>query len=215
MSFFRYMLFSAIVALPAFGQTAQPISTPGLYKQPEALVRSLYRQVVARHPIGIPEGAEMKIFAPFMSSALLHRIETAKACEADWERRNPPPTDVVNPPPVLKPPFGRLESGLFSGPNEEALPRAFSIEKTESEKDGSLRVFVNLRRGKPSEKPWVWHVVAIVVRENNRFLVDDVINLRNDDAGLDADYRLSETLSRDCNGSHWVKPADQEEILKR
>ena len=74
---FLFLQFSTVLAL---GQTAHHGNSPGLPNQPEALVRSLYRQVVARHPHDIPQGADMKIFAPYLSKALLHKIDIAKAC---------------------------------------------------------------------------------------------------------------------------------------
>jgi hypothetical protein len=43
---------------------AQENQTPGLSNQPNTLVQNLYQQVVARHPIGIPKGGEMKFLPP-------------------------------------------------------------------------------------------------------------------------------------------------------
>ena len=48
-----------------------------------ALVRSLYAQVVSRHPVGVTKGAEMTIFAPYLSKALSHRIDLTAACDVD------------------------------------------------------------------------------------------------------------------------------------
>lgn len=167
------------------------------HRAPSAVVRQLYREVVARHPLGIPNEANMKIFAPFLSEVLLHRIDLAIACSADWYRQNPDPN--------LKPPFAWLEAGLFSGDDEQALPRAFQIEGTQSEKDGSSHVRVRLTWGSATH-PWIWHVEAIVVRENARFVVDDVVYLKDEDR--DVDSRLSEYLSAACDGSRWVGYVD-------
>jgi hypothetical protein len=157
------------------------------------MVQSLYREVVARHPVGIPTGADMKIFSPYLSKALLHRIELAIACSADWDRENPDPN--------LKPDFPWLESGLFSGDDERTEPRTFHVERIQQEKDGSFRVYVRLAWGDPG-KLWIWRVAAVVVRENGRFVVDDVIYLKDKDR--DDESRLSEYLSSGCDGGRWV-----------
>ena len=179
--------------------TTLALGQPALPKQPEPMVRSLYDEVVARHPIGIPEGADMKIFAPYLSKALLHRIDVAVACAADYDRQYPDPN--------LKPPFAWLESGLFSGDDEQASPRAFDIERTQSEKDGSFRVYVRLTWGTPPERPLIWRVAAIVVREDGHFAVDDVIYLKDESRVVDS--RLSEYLSAGCDGPRWVGHGDQ------
>lgn len=100
---------------------------------------------MARHPIGIPEGADMKIFAPYLSKALLHRIDVAVACAANYDRQYPDPNS--------KPPFAWLEAGLFSGDDEQASPHAFHIERTQAENDGSFRVDVRLTGGGGARAP--------------------------------------------------------------
>ena len=169
-----------------------------LPNQPDALVRSLYAQVVARHPVGIPGGANWKIFAPYLSKTLLHRIDLAIACGADWSRQNPDPD--------LKPPIGWLELGIFSGGDEKASPGDFQIERAQAEKDGSFRVDVKLTF-KPSDGPGSWRVEAVVVRENGRLVVDDVIYLKDKDR--DVEYRLSESLGYGCDGPRWVGRSNQ------
>jgi len=136
----------------------------------------------------------MKIFAPYLSKALLDRIDVAHACAADYDRQYPDPN--------LKPPFAWLEAGLFSGDDEQAEPRAFQIEKTQSEDDGSFHVYVRLTWGIPPEKPSTWRVAAIVVREDDHFALDDVIYLK--DQNRETQARLSEYLSAGCDGPYWV-----------
>jgi hypothetical protein len=162
----------------------------GAERPPDVVVRELYREVVARHPLGI--GADMKVFAPFLSKALLHRIDVNSACQNDWDRQNPDPNS--------KPPF--LEFGLFTGDDLRAEPQVFHIEGMQARKDGTTRVYVKLTREGPGESPTTWQVAAIVVRENGQFVLDDVIYLK--DSPQDADVRLLEYLSHGCDGSHWV-----------
>jgi hypothetical protein len=198
MTLLRCIIFLQVATTLALGQPARQNKPASLPKEPKAIVRSLYNEVVARHPVGIPGGADMKIFAPYLSKALLHRIDLALACSDDWDRQNPDPNS--------KPPQAWLESGLFSGDDEQASPRVFDIERTQSEKDGSFRVYVRLTWG-PPERPWIWRVAAIVLRENSHFAVDDVIYLK--DESRDIESRLSEYLSAGCDGPRWVGHGDQ------
>jgi hypothetical protein len=186
-----FLQLMAPLALAEQAQRSQPASLP---KQPRALVQSLYQQVMARQPIGIPKGADMKTFAPYLSKALLHRIDLAIACGADWYRQNPDPQ--------LKPTFGWLELGLFSGGDEESTPSSFVVEGTQSQKDGSIRVYVKFTYEEPGEPPWIWHVAAILIRENGQYVVDDVIYFDEWEGGAEA--RLSAILSIGCNGGRWV-----------
>ena len=185
--------------LAAFGQLAghaQPDSASG---QPALLVRTLYTQVVSRHPIGVTKGADMTTFAPYLSKALRHRIDLTVACEADWFRQHPETG--------MKPDFGWLELGLFSGDGENAGPSAFQVERTQAEKDGTFRVYVKLTHGESDERPWTWQVAAIVRREDDRDVVDDVIYLK--DKNNLSDVRLSKVLSTGCNGPRWVGEGNQ------
>jgi hypothetical protein len=197
MTLLRCIILLQFATTLALGQLAP--------KQPEALVQSLYRKVVARQPVGIPRDADMTTFAPYLSKALLHRIDLAIACESDYSRQHQNPNE--------KPPFDWLEFGLFSGGNERTSPRAFHIERTQSEKDGSFRVYVRLTWGLPPEGPEIWHISAIVVREESHFVLDDVIFLK--DETMDAELRLSEILASGCDGGRWVGYSKQENYLKR
>lgn len=178
------------------GPQGQPSALP---RQPDALVSHLYKQVVVRHPLGIPYGADMKVFAPYLSRGLLHRFDLNNACFADWHKRNPDPS--------LKPPVGLIENGVFSGGDEEAQPGAFQIERTESGKDGSSRVYVRLTVGDPPGKPLVWYVAAVVVHENGRAVVDDVLYLK--DKNGEVESRLSKELSSGCDGPRWIGETPQ------
>ncbi len=94
----RCTILLQFVTTFAFGQVVQQSKPPRVPEQSEAIVRRLYRVVVARHPLGIPKGEDMTILAPYLSKALLHRIDVARTCYDDWIRQHPDPN--------LKPPFG-------------------------------------------------------------------------------------------------------------
>jgi hypothetical protein len=192
MTALRFLVILQLVAALAFGQTANQSTAGHLSAGPDALVSSLYRNVVANHPLGIPRGTKMKVFRPYLTKALRDRIDAAWACSEDWLRRN-------SPPPIEKAPFAWPEEGLFSGPNERASPTDFRIERTVLEKDGSFRVYVRLAL--KDAPPEIWRVAAVVVQEGGR-LVDDVIYLEDENNTFES--RLSADLSAGCDGSHWI-----------
>jgi hypothetical protein len=200
----RCIILLQFTTMLALGQLAHQSKPPSVPEQPEAMVQSLYNEVVARHPVGIPRDADMKALAPYLSKSLLHRIDSALACESDYYRQHQNPNE--------KPQIEWLEFGLFTGGNEKVSPRAFDVERTQSEKDGSFRVYVRLTWGSPS-KPWIWRVVAVVVQEGGHFVVDDVIFLKDENLD-DVESRLSETLASGCDGPRWVGFGKQRDKLK-
>jgi hypothetical protein len=52
-------------------------------------------------------------------------------------------------------------------------------------------------------EPLVWHVAAVVIRENGQFVVDDVIFLK-DYSRLRNEFRLSQLLRAGCKGARWI-----------
>ena len=176
------------------GQIAGELQPVRASESPAVLVRSLYAQVVSRPPTGVTNGFDMTTFAPFLSKDLRHRIDQTAACEADFFRQYPQ-TD-------MKPSFGWLELGLFTGDGENAGPSAFQIKRTQQQEDGAVRVTVMLTHAESDYRPWTWQVAAILQREDGHFVVNDVIYLK--DKNNRADVRLSKRLSEGCNGPHWV-----------
>jgi hypothetical protein len=197
MNLLRCAILLTFATVLALGQPADQSQPTNLPNQPKVLVRSLYQQVVARHPTGLPSGVDMKIFAPYLSKTLLHRIDLADACERDFFRKHRDPN--------MKPPFAWLEAGLFSGEDEKTSPGNFRIERTQAEQDGSFRVDVRLTY-RPTDGPGSWRVVAIVVREGGHFVVNDVVYLKNENSSplTPAEWRLSQLLSQGCDGPYWI-----------
>ncbi len=168
---------------------SKPLGVPG---EPATVVRSLYQVVVARHPIGLPWGADREAIAPYLSRALIRRLDTTLACQDDYLRQHQNPNE--------KPQFDWFELGLFSGGNERGSPGGFHVESVVPEKDGSFRVHVRLKYSEPDSMPY-WYVDVIVTRKNKDFLVDDVVFPKDD---WDDESRLSQTLTLGCDGSRWV-----------
>src|SRR6266567_2547360 len=111
------LCFAAAWGLTAPAQKAEQV-TPA--NRPEVMLRSLYREVQIRAPSGLLSGADMRIFAPYLSKSLRRKIDLAEACERDWFRQNRGQ--------VVKAPFAWSEFGMFSGANERTSPGQFHIE---------------------------------------------------------------------------------------
>ncbi len=206
MNLLRFLFLLLLMTPLALGQAADSSKADSPPDDPEALVRNVYKEVVARHPLGVPGGAAFQVFKPYLSRTLLDRIKVNIACQDDWGRKHSDPDS--------KPPF--LEFGLFSGDDLRAEPSSFQIEKAESEKGGrSIRVYVKLTHEEPSGNPWSWHVAVILLHEagTGHLVVDDVIYLK--DRPQDVDVRLSEYLSQGCDGPRWVGFGNQQRDQKR
>jgi len=193
MTILRYISIFFLITLLGYGQVPQRHHLGELSRQAEIPVRGLYRQLVSQ-PIGdIPTPKRMKVLSPYLSNSLIHRINQARACRDDWLRLHPRNDE--------KAPSTWGEFGLFSGPNDRGQPYAFQIDRTESEDGGSFRVYVRLTEG-PQEKPWNWQVAVVVMSEAGKFVINDVIFLRDKD--VETESRLSEILTVGCDGPHRV-----------
>jgi hypothetical protein len=171
-------------------------------QQADALVRQVSAQIVARRPLGIPDGEDKAAIWPFLSGRLVRQLETARACEVDYFRLHG--TDDG------KPDFGWLESGLFSGDNERAIPAEIAVERIERLKSGAFRVVVRFTYrerfdtyGRPPDPAnfFSWRGAMMVVPEAGQLLVDDVVLFR--DGSTRVQSRLSEAFVG-CAGPRWV-----------
>jgi hypothetical protein len=170
---------------------------------PDVVVRNVYKQVIARRPIGIPKDADKSAMWPFLSKKLIHQLEVAQSCEVDYFRQHPKNADE-------KPEFDWLEFGLFSGANERAAPSAAVVTRTELEKNGSYRVYVRLidkdlievngRKSDPTNT-FRWNVAAVVTTEDGKLVVDDVFLFKDNSNKIDS--RLTSSFPG-CDGEHWV-----------
>ena len=187
---------------PIFIQTgwAETLSgLPHLLDQPVVAdgVNDFYKGIVQRHPIGIPDTTDKDAVWPFLSQRLIKKLEAARSCQEDYRLQHP--SADATPKPAW------LNTGIFVGNSKRALPQSANAVTKELQKDGSFAVTVNLTYVKlpgfvPDEASW--EVVATVVPENGRFVIDDV---RLFD-GLDRNgpsHLLTETLAG-CDGSHWT-----------
>jgi hypothetical protein len=172
---------------------------PDLLNQPVVTggVDDLYLRIVARHPIGIPTGEDKAALWPFLSRRLTQQLETAQACQDDYIRQHP--NAGASPKPAW------LDKGIFVGYGKRALPLSAVATHKEPQKGGSFAVSIQLTYVKlpgfvPDEAGW--DLVAKVVPENSRFVVDDV-RLFDGLYTEGPSHLLSETFTG-CNGSHWT-----------
>jgi len=174
--------------------------------RPSSVVDKLYGEVVSRHPLGVPSGADQAAIWPLLSKRLIRVFETRNACDADWERQHP---DANTPPYILKPP-GFYEDGLFSGQDERGYLDGAAVGATKTQADGSYLVYVNVWSyydgGEPSlrtAKVYRWKVAARVIPEYGHFVVDDILGLRGVFAS-DKEVYMSKMLRNGCNGSRAI-----------
>ena len=179
---------------------------PTLLDQPAVTggVQRLYEEVVAHHPVGIPAGAEMAKLRPFLSKRLAEQLQTAQACEEDYFRQHPAKDGAPKP--------AWMRSGLFTGDGQRVSPIQAVPNRKEPQKDGSFLVYltpVHLYTGHGShcshfagQKAQGWEVVATVVSENGRFVVDDV-RMFDSDSTEGPSHLLSDAFVG-CEGPHWT-----------
>jgi len=194
-------LCSLLVVLSLqLGSNVSPASPP--QRSPDAVVRELYQVVVAGRPLGIPKGRVKTALWPILSKRLAQRLEAAQACEDDYFRQRPNGTG--------KPQFAWLDRGIFSGADDRAMPTEAVVERSEPQQDGSFRVNVTLtyndaaaaygRLADPADDIH-WQVAAVVILEDQRFVVDDILLFKDDSTEIAS--RLADSFPG-CDGSRWV-----------
>jgi hypothetical protein len=207
-------LYSGIdVYEPGFvqtGDTDRLSGLPHLLDQPAVTggVSDFYQKIVARHPIGIPQGADKTDLWPFLSRRLTQQLETAQACEDDYLRQQPK-AGVLSKP-------AWMTGDLFSGEDERAVPFFVNTVHKEPLNDGSFAVELDaVERNGTGKNSFIiaggirayavkkdWPIIASVVLENNRFVVDD-IRIFEEDSTDGPSHLLSETFTG-CDGPRWT-----------
>ena len=181
------------------GGTERLSGLPGLLDQPvvTSVVDDLFQKIVVRHPIGIPTGEDKAALWPSLSKRLTKQLETAQGCQDDYFLRHS--NADAGPKPAW------LDKGIFTGISKRALPLSAFATHKESQKDGFFAVSVQLTYVKlpgfvPDEANW--GVIATVIPEDNRFVVDDV-RLFDGTRADGPSHLLSESFAG-CDGTHWT-----------
>jgi hypothetical protein len=90
---------------------------------------------------------------------------------------------------------------MFTGANERTSPGTFRVENTTAERDGSFQILVSFTY-LPQDGSGAWLVVDTLVREDGRFVVNEVTFPK--EGTEKTDWTLSQMLSEGCAGTHWV-----------
>jgi hypothetical protein len=158
---------------------------------PQAFVTHFYTVYIKQHSSGLfLQGGAKRALDPLLSKRLRQRLSDAVACQADWVRQQPKgSTD--------KPPF--VDCCPFSGA-ADGMPTSFALGPTEVLPDGRHRVVVNFVR-KETHDVITWRDAAIVMKEDDRFVLEDVIYDVDPASGQHG--RLSENFD-DCRDRRWI-----------
>lgn len=162
-------------------------------------VRAFYTYITRYQQIAIPHGRARKALGTLMSKRLNQELDDLQACDDDYYRRYGEILRANTIRPAI--PWG--ENGLFTGPNDAATPRKFSI--LDSRSVGDHRVDVHLRFPEPEyccSRPTPYFYtdgVVTVILENRRWVVDDYVAMyeNNELRRLSAGYP-------ECKGGQWV-----------
>ena len=201
------------VAEPGFVQTGgsdRLSGLPQLLDQPAVTggVSDLYQKIVERHLIGIPQGEDKTDLWPLLSRRLTQQLETAQACEDDYLREQPKAGAIPKP--------SWMTSDLFSGEDERTAPYFVNIVHKEPLKGGFFAVQLDaVERDVTGKNSSIiaggirayrvkrhWPIIATVVLEDNRFVVDD-IRIFEESSTDGPSHLLSETFAG-CDGPHWT-----------
>lgn len=193
----RVLLLGAVLLQCALFPTKSSAQEPS----PTNVVQELYREVVARHPMGVPDGPAKAAIWPLLSQRLIRAFETRNACDRDWVHRHHDPDHPAKPP-------GFYEDGLFSGSNEQGYVNGAVVGSAKAQVDGSYLVYVKLWSYLGTEdlatrtgKIYRWRVAARVTSEHGRFVVDDILGLKGT-FEYDKSVYMSKLLRLGCNGTH-------------
>jgi hypothetical protein len=156
-------------------------------------VRVFYAYITRFQPIGIPQGRAKKALWPLLSKRLVQELDSLQTCEDDYYRRY---GDILRAN-RYKPATPWLEEGLFSGPNEAAGPRKFSILSSKAIGDNRVDVHLGFT-GDPASSDH-FDGVATLILENNRWVIDDFVAMYENDELL----RLSDGYP-ECKRGQWV-----------
>jgi hypothetical protein len=166
------------------------------HADPEVVVRKLYRYIVAHRPLGIPAGKDRRALWPLMTKRLVAILETGAACEEDYYRQHRNDDG--------KPEFAWLETGLFSGSNERAMPVQVTVVGRKSIAPQQFKLVLRFKYrdtfdtyGRPPDdsNTFTWRGTVLVDCSADSCAVDDFIPSE----GLP----LSKSFVG-CKGQQWV-----------
>jgi hypothetical protein len=162
-------------------------------------VRVFYTNITRYQQLGIPNGRARKALWPLMSKRLTQELDSLGECDADYYRR----FGEILRANTYKPATPWLEAGLFTGPNDSATPRKFSI--LDSRSIGDSRVDVHLRFPEPEyccSQPtpsYFTEGIVTVILKNGWWVIDDYVAMYEND-----ELRRLSAGYAECKGGRWV-----------
>jgi hypothetical protein len=156
---------------------------------PESAVHRFCTRLVELKEFGVLEPKQRRALAPLLSKRLLHQLDDIRDCQADWFRQQPKDT-------TDKPPF--VDCCLLSG-TPDGAPTSFKVGASKELAPGRYEVMVDyeLKNGTEVIR---WHEALTVIREDGRYVIDDILF----DAGdPEREGRRSEPVEG-CEGKHWI-----------
>lgn len=178
-------------AIILFLQTG-PVASPVPRRQAEVAATRFCRAIVSAGGFSYDEfeGRTRRRMQPLLSKRLLASLDNVRECGRDWARHQPPnSTD--------KPPF--IDCCVFSD-SAEWLPTSFMLQDSTLQTDGRRRITVEYRYDAPQEHPR-WHVALYIVKEGERYVVDDF------EGGLDrSDHWFATLEGPECKEGKWAGP---------
>lgn len=157
---------------------------------PENAVQRFCSRLVELKEFGVLEKKERRVLAPLLSKRLLQQLDDVRACQADWYRQQPKDT-------TDKPPF--VDCCLLSG-TPDGAPTSFKIAATKELAGGRYEVTVDYER-KDATGVIRWREALIVIREESRYVIDDVLFEAGDPERQSV---LSKSFGDVCRGRHWI-----------
>jgi hypothetical protein len=157
-----------VIMLVLFMGSAYPMDTP------EDAADRFYTAVMAgRYSSCLPQESELKRLFPLISKRLTGLIQAALAYREQYIKDHPDEKGKEGLPPIIhKPPFS--DGDCFSSNVEHAT--SFKLGEAEKIPSG-FRVKLRLAQIdtiQPNEQPFEWTDAVIVIREDDRFVVDDM-----------------------------------------
>jgi hypothetical protein len=162
------MKMLSIIMLFMFIGSAYPSDSP------KDAANKFYSAILAGHyQACLPEEGQLKNLSPSLSKRLTGLLQDALAYREQFTKEHPPKTNKEGVPPTFfKPPF--IDGDCFSSNIEGA--KRFTPGKSEKTATG-YRIELRLTyfdSTRPDEKPFEWTDAVIVIKEDDRFVVDDM-----------------------------------------
>jgi len=173
---FKKLVFASIVILIAFFAQCENTGTP------DEEVKSFLSVYHSLKFTGLPNPEQMKRLSPFLSPNLQELIRRASKAQEEFIAKYP-----EEKPPLIE---GDLFSSLFEGPT------SFEITKTEikTSRANVLVKFIYVD-SRPRFGSTTWNDRYILVKDDSRWLIDDVEYLGNWDFAQKG--RLTDVLRQD------------------